>query len=119
MLKMPNINQLAISGVIEGQPVCRDGFVELTIACRRNFRDKDGEWVEEISYVTAHVKSEPIESRAGIGDAAFRDRWLRACLCSLRAASALLRQPMTASTWRYATSKCSTSTTSTTSRSRA
>ena len=64
MLKMPNINQLAISGVIEGQPVCRDGFVELTVACRRNFRDKDGEWVEETSYVTAHVKSKPIESRA-------------------------------------------------------
>ena len=69
MLKMPNINQLAISGVIEGQPVRRDGFVELTVACRRNFRDKDGEWVEETSYVTAHVKSKPIESRAGIGDA--------------------------------------------------
>ena len=62
MLRMPNINQLAISGIIEGQPVCRDGFVELTIACRRNFRDKDGEWVEEISYVTAHVKSKPIDA---------------------------------------------------------
>ena len=71
MLNMPNINQLAISGVIEGQPVCRDGFVKLTVACRRNFRAKDGEGVEEISYVTAHVKSEPIESRADIGDATF------------------------------------------------
>ena len=71
MLKMPNINQLAISGVIEGQPVCRDGFVELTVACRRNFRDKDGEWVEEINYVTAHVKSDPIGSRTSIGDVTF------------------------------------------------
>ena len=71
MLKMPNINQLAISGVIKGQPICRDGFVELTVACRRNFRDKDGEWVEEKSYVTAHVKSKPVEPRAGIGDATF------------------------------------------------
>ena len=71
MLKMPNINQLAISGIIEGQPVQRDGYLELTVACRRNFRDKDGEWVEDVSYVKARVNAKPIESRAGIQNATY------------------------------------------------
>lgn len=68
MLKMPKINQLAISGIISGDPVQRDGYLELTVACRRSYRNKAGEWVEEISYVQAHVKTKPIEHRAGQGD---------------------------------------------------
>ena len=69
--KMPNINQLALDGHIEGQPVQRYGYVELTVACRRRFRDEQGQWVEQINRVRVHTQAQPVESRAGIQDAPY------------------------------------------------
>lgn len=70
-LRMPHINQLAVSGVIDGEPIHREDYVKLRIACRRNFRDGKGAWVEEVNYITAYVRGKVARSIRGIGDATY------------------------------------------------
>ena len=37
--RMPHINQLAVSGLIDGAPCQREGFVEVRIACQKSHRN--------------------------------------------------------------------------------
>ena len=62
MPNMPNINQLALSGVIEAQPVCRDGFVERTVACRRIYME--ARHVEVLNKHRQHDEQEPCPTTA-------------------------------------------------------
>ena len=69
--RMPHINQLAVSGRIDGAPVQREGFVEVRIACQKSHRNAKGAWVEETSYITACVRGKVAQSIVGLGDATY------------------------------------------------
>ena len=69
--RMPHINQLAVSGLIDGTPCQREGFVEVRIACQKSHRNAQGEWVEETSYITARVRGKVALSIVGMGDATY------------------------------------------------
>ena len=69
--RMPHINQLAVSGRIDGAPCQREGFVEVRIACQKSHRDATGAWVEETSYITARVRGKVALSIVGMGDATY------------------------------------------------
>lgn len=69
--RMPRINQLAVSGLIDGAPCQREGFVEVRIACQKSHRDATGAWVEETSYITARVRGKVALSIVGMGDATY------------------------------------------------
>ena len=69
--RMPHINQLAVSGRIDGAPCQREGFVEVRIACQKSHRNAQGAWVEETSYITARVRGKVAQSIVGLGDATY------------------------------------------------
>ena len=69
--RMPHINQLAVSGLIDGAPCQREDFVEVRIACQKSHRDATGAWVEETSYITARVRGKVALSIVGMGDATY------------------------------------------------
>ena len=69
--RMPHINQLAVSGLIDGEPIQREGFVEVRIACQKSHRNAQGAWVEETSYITARVRGKVALSIVGMGDATY------------------------------------------------
>ena len=69
--RMPHINQLAVSGLIDGAPCQREGFVEVRIACQKSHRTATGAWVEEVSYITARVRGKVALSIVGMGDATY------------------------------------------------
>ena len=69
--RMPHINQLAVSGLIDGEPIQREGFVEVRIACQKSHRNAQGAWVEETSYITARVRGKVAQSIVGMGDATY------------------------------------------------
>lgn len=69
--RMPHINQLAVSGLIDGAPCQREGFVEVRIACQKSHRNGKGAWVEEVSYITARVRGKVAQSIVGMGAATY------------------------------------------------
>ena len=88
--RMPNINQVALSGRIVEIPVLRTSEKEGTclsarIAVSRSYRDDQGNWQEDVSFFNVIIRDKSAEyfgQRLSKGTPVFLTGKLSSCPCS-------------------------------------